>query len=355
MKKFLTTTLFILSLGFTNPFQAQATFPEKNVVFWDLGQSDEQKDKELVKAYDLAKQKNYKQALEAIEQKIQVSANSTTLYVMKGLILNEMREYIPSVRALNKAQTIEARHPGIHYGFCEVYRNLGMSDLSLRGCRIAEEIHRLSPEVHYEYAQTLIAVGEMTLANKSLSTAAQLDPSNALYHYQKGMNFYYLNQYDNAEQSFQKAISIDAVDVDSAYQLAYIFAARQKSNLAKKQIKKVLQIKKEHPKIESAKLLLEYVEKNALDKLPLEIIPHEYHIGKSKSYYKSKDYGLALIEIETAAKLKPDDTQIKEILIGLTGFLLRINKAEKVIKKMISIVGETDIIAAKGYQELGDI
>ena len=355
MKKASIITLFILLLSTTNLFQAQATFPGKNIVFWDLGQSDEQKDKELVKAYDLAKQKNYKQALEAIEKKIQVSANSTTLHVMKGLILNETEEYILAVRALNKAQTIEARHPGIHYGFCEVYRNIGMSDLSLRACRVAEEIHRLSPEVHYEYAQTLIAVGEMALANKSLSTAAQLDPNNPLYHYQRGMNFYYLNQYDNAEESFQKAIVIDETDVDSSYQLAYIFAARKKENLAKKQIKKVLQIKKEHPKIESAKLLFEYAEKNALDKLPLEIIPHEYHIGRSKSYYKSGNYGLALIEIETAEKLKPDAVQIKEILIGLTSFLLRVNKTEKAINKMLSIVGKTDIITAKAYQELGDI
>jgi tetratricopeptide (TPR) repeat protein len=274
---------------------------------------------------------------------------------MKGLILNEMHMYILAVRTLNDAQLIESRHPGIHYGFCEVYRNLGMSHLSLHACRIAEEIHRLSPEAHYEHAQTLIATGEMKLANKSLSTAAELDPNNAQYHYLRGMNFYYLNQYEAAENAFLKALSIDTTDVDSAYQLAYIYAAQKKATLANQQIVKVLQIQKEHPKIQSAKLLLEYVKKNALDKLPLKIIPHDYHVGRSKSYYQSGDYGLALIEIETAAKLKPNDLQTKEILIGLTSFLLRVNTTEKTIKEMISIAGETDIITAKGYQELGDI
>ena len=355
MKKASIATLLILLLSATNPFQAQATFPGKNIVFWDLGQSDEQKNNDLVEAYDLAKKNNYEQAIKIIEQKIQTSPKLTTLHVMKGLILNEMRMYIPATRALNDAQMIEGRHPGIHYGFCEVYRNLGMSDLSLQACRVAEEMHRLSPEAHYEYAQTLIATGEMKLANKSLSAAAELNPNNTQYHYQRGMNFYYLNQYDAAENSFLKALSIDVNDVDSSYQLAYIYAAQKKENLAKQQIEKVLQIQKEHPKIQSAKLLLEYVRKNALDKLPLKIIPHDYHVGRSKSHYKSGNFGLALIEIETAAKLKPNNLQTKEILIGLSGFLLRINMTEKAVKQMISIAGETDIITAKGYQELGDI
>ena len=84
-----------------------------------------------------------------------------------------MRKYVPALKALYKGQMIEAKHPGVHYGFCEVYRNLGMSDLSLRACKIAEQIHTRSPEVHYEYAQILKAIGDMRLANKALSKAAE--------------------------------------------------------------------------------------------------------------------------------------------------------------------------------------
>jgi tetratricopeptide (TPR) repeat protein len=355
MKKVLVTVLSIFLLNTINPFLAQATFPGENIIFGKRGQSNEQNDEALMKVYNLATQKKYKQAINLINLRIKASPKVATLYVMKGLVFNEIGEYLLANKALNKGLSIEARHPGVQYGFCEVYRNLGMSESSLQACRIAEEMHILSPEAHYEYAQTLIATGEIKLANKSLSAAAKLDPNKPKYHYERGMNFYYLNQYDSAENSFTKALSIDSTDVDSAYQLAYIYAARRKSKLAKQQIDKVIQIQKKHPKIQSAKLLLEYVNKNELDKLPLKIIPHDYHVGRSKSYYKSGDYGLALIEIETAEKLKPDDLQTKEIFIGLTSFLLRINMTEKAINKMIAIVGETDIISAKGYQELGDI
>ena len=58
MKKASIATLLILLLSAANPFQAQATFPGKNIVFWDLGQSDEQKNNDLVEAYDLAKKNN---------------------------------------------------------------------------------------------------------------------------------------------------------------------------------------------------------------------------------------------------------------------------------------------------------
>ena len=355
MKKVLFTVPIIFLLSAINPFLAQATFPGESIVFGNRDQSNEQSDEALIKIFNLATKKDYQQALTLIEQKLQSTPRIATLHVMKGLVLNEIGEYLHANRALNTGLSIEARHPGIQYGFCGIYRNLGMSDLSLQACRVAEEMHRLSPEAHYEYAQTLIATGEMKLANKSLSAAAELNPNNTQYHYQRGMNFYYLNQYDAAENSFLKALSIDVNDVDSSYQLAYIYAARKKEKLAKQQIEKVLQIQKEHPKIQSAKLLLEYVRKNALDKLPLKIIPHDYHVGRSKSHYKSGNFGLALIEIETAAKLKPNNLQTKEILIGLSGFLLRINMTEKAVKQMISIAGETDIITAKGYQELGDI
>ena len=355
MKKVLVVVLIIFLLSGINPFLAQAIFPGENIVFGNRGQSNEQNNEALMKAYDLATQKKHKQALTLIEQNIVNSPKLATLHVMKGLVLNEMGEYLLANRALNKGLSIETRHPGVQYGFCEVYRNLGMSEPSLQACKIAEEMHIRSPEAHYEYAQTLIATGKMELANKSLSTAAQLDPKNTQYHYQRGMNFYYLNRYDAAEKSFLKALSIDSTDVNSSYQLAYLYAARKKVKLANQQIEKVLRIQKEHPKIHSAKLLLEYVKKNALDKLPLKIIPHDYHVGRSKSHYRSGAYGLSLIEIETAERLKPDNLQIKEILIGLTGFLLRISKTEKAINRMISIVGETDTATAKGYQELGDI
>jgi hypothetical protein len=57
MKKVLFISLLILLSSTANPFQVQATFPGKNIVFWGLEQSNEQNNTDLAEAYDLAKKK----------------------------------------------------------------------------------------------------------------------------------------------------------------------------------------------------------------------------------------------------------------------------------------------------------
>ena len=71
MKKALIGILITLLLNGINPFLAQATFPGENIIFGKRGQSGEGKDKDLIKVLELAKQKQYEQALALINQKIQ--------------------------------------------------------------------------------------------------------------------------------------------------------------------------------------------------------------------------------------------------------------------------------------------
>ena len=52
-------------------FWRKQCFPGENIVFGNRGQSNEQNNEALMKAYDLATQKKYKQALTLIEQNIE--------------------------------------------------------------------------------------------------------------------------------------------------------------------------------------------------------------------------------------------------------------------------------------------
>ena len=101
-----------------------------------------------------------------------------------------------------------------------------------------------------------------------------------------------------------------------------------------------------HPKVESAKLLRNLVNKNATQKLPAIIEPSQYHFGLSKSYYQNKEYGLSLIEIETAAKLNPDDKKIQEVLLGMYSLFLRLDKAEAAVTHRMMKTGT-------GFQSYG--
>lgn len=355
MKIFLSVFLTLALLTPALAPTAQAVFPGKSVAHWDLTESEDRNDPEYDRLHNLVREKKYDEAMKIAEEKIRTSPKDGTPVILKALLLNEMGRYKEALNHLMTGQHLELRHPALHYGFCQVYRNLGEVDLSQRGCLIAVEQHYNTPETHYELAQTMAALGNMERANKELELADQLDAGNALYSYERGMNFNYLNLPEMAEQAFLKALAIDADHIDANYQLAYLYATQGKTDSAKQHIMRVLETRREHPKLKSANLLLEYVNKNALDQLPRKIVPHQYHVGRSRSLYQSQKYGLALIEIQTAARLKSDDLKIQEILIGLCSILTRLPLGEKTVNHFIELTNGADLVQAKGYQELGDI
>ena len=88
------TILLSSVLSAINPLLAQATFPGEKIIFGNRGQSNEHNNETLVKAYNLATQKNYEQALTLINEEIKTSPKLATLYVIKGLVLNEMGSYL---------------------------------------------------------------------------------------------------------------------------------------------------------------------------------------------------------------------------------------------------------------------
>jgi tetratricopeptide (TPR) repeat protein len=134
-----------------------------------------------------------------------------------------------------------------------------------------------------------------------------------------------------------------------------LYAAQKKSKEAEKYIYQILDTRIQHPKVASAKLLLDTIGKNATDKLSLKIVPHEYHLSRSQSLYQSGQFGLSLIEIQTAARLKPDDLKIQEILIGMCSVLFRLDTGERAINHFLELAKDNDLLKGKAYQELGDI
>ena len=137
------------------------------------------------------------------------------------------------------------------------------------------------------------------------------------------------------ESAFKKALSLDEKNIEATYQLAYLYTTQDNKELANTYINKILDMRVQHPKRESAKLLRNYVNTNATQKLPKKIVPSQYHLSRSKSLYQDKKFGLALIEIETAAKLNPENLKTQEILVGMYSLFLRLDRAEKAVSHFI--------------------
>jgi tetratricopeptide (TPR) repeat protein len=334
---------------------AEATFPGKAISHWYLKETKDHEDPDYTKVRELVREKKLTEAMAVLDEKIKNSPKAITAIMLKGLLLNEMGDYGQALNVIMKGSRIEQKHPAVHFAYCQIYRNLGNIGLSQRACTISAEQHYQVPEAHYEYAQTLAVQGKMSAALKELQTAAQLDSTNFQYPLEMGMISLYLDRNDEAEKYFLKTLSLDPENLDAAYEIAYLYATQKKPELAKKFIYQILETRRVHPKLESAKLLLGYIDNDTEEKLNRKIVPHLYHLSRSQSYYQSGKYGLSLLEVQTAARLKPSDLKIQEILIGMCSVLLRLDLEEKAIHNFIELAKGKNDLLGKAYQELGDI
>ena len=249
----------------------------------------------------------------------------------------------------------ERQHPAIHFAFCQIHRSLGNGELSEKACIIAAEQHRNDPLAHYELAKTFMILGKAEKAIKELRESAQLDQKNSKYPFESGMIFNYLNQNDRAKESFKKALSLDKNNIDAAYQLAFIYATRKDKDQALNYINQILDKYRDKPQTKPTQLLKEYIFKNATEKLSAKVLAGNYHLDRSQSLYKSKQFGLSIIEAETAARLNPSDLRTQEILVGIHSIFLRLDKAEKSVKNFIKLSGKDEKLKSRGFQEWGDI
>ena len=331
-----------------------ATFPSMEIAHYEEAMASDRKDPEYLLINKLVGEKKYTEAMSILDKKIASSFNKSSAWMLKGMLLNEMGQYREALSALRKGYQIEARHPASQFSYCQIYRNLGSIEHSIRACKIAVTQHPDSWETHYENAQSLKLSGDMAGANKSLSIASTLNPKNHIFHNEIGNNYLYLNQMDNAETAFLKALKLNPKHLDSIYQLAYIYAVKKNIGKSKSYLNKLINSGERHPKVESAKSLLTLINDDQLNKIPSKIIPWKYHIGHSQSLYESKQYGPSLIEAQTAARLKPDDKKIQITLVRLSILLLRLGLIEKEVNNLIKLAKDDRVLQAKGYQELGD-
>jgi tetratricopeptide (TPR) repeat protein len=348
-------SLIVLCIATVSSGPVNATYPSPDIAHWNLSLSNERNDPDYQKVRDLVSQKQFDEALSILDGKITSQPKEATPEILKALILNEKDDPKKALDALLIGFKKERQHPGLHFAFCQIHRKLGNGLTSEKACIIAAEQHRNDPLAHYEFALTLMARGKAKEANKELAESVRLDPKNSKYIYEQGMVFNYLNQNDEAEISFKQAFSLDKGNVDAAYQLAYLYAIRKNKEQAEVYINHILDNHRNQPKANSAKLLREYIYKNATNKLPFKVVPGKYHLSRSQSLYRSKQFGLSIIEVETAARLSPNDLKVQEILVGIHSMFLRLDLTEKSVGQFIELAKDDEKLKSRGYQEWGDI
>ena len=62
-----------------------------------------------------------------------------------------------------------------------------------------------------------------------------------------------------------------------------------------------------------------------------------------------------MFEIQTAARLKPNDKATQQVLVAISSLLLHLDLTDKSVKQLIEAHPNDKTLQAKGYQELGDM
>ena len=335
---------------------AEARFPGMDITLWDAHQAKEdRKNSDYIDFHKLVEEKKYDVAMQLIDRAHQQNPQKGTPLILKSLLLYELERYKESYSILQEGRKIQPRHPAIPFAHCRLYRMMGKVDLSEQACKISVYQHKDNADAHYEFAQTLTGMGYMDLANKELKQAAALDTTNAIYHFERGMNSFYMNDLERAEQSFLKALSLNPEDFESGYQLGFLYALQKKFKQAEEHLNHIWQTRKDHPKVEAARALIELIKKGDTDKLPSAVDHHSHHLNKSRTLYQSGKYGLSLFEIQTAARLKPNDKATHQVMVAIASLLLQLDLTEKSVKQLIDAHPNDKVLQAKGYQELGDM
>jgi len=335
---------------------AEARFPGMDITLWDSHQAKEdRKNSDYIQFHKLVEEKKYDEAMQLIDLAHQQNPQKGTPLILKSLLLYELKRYKESYTVLQQGRRIQPRHPAISFAHCRIYRTMGRVNLSDQACKISVHQHKDSADAHYEFAQTLAGMGYMTLANKELKQAARLDETNSIYHFERGMNSFYLNDLEQAEKSFLEALSLNPADLESGYQLGYLYTLQKKFRKAEDHLSRIWQTRQKHPKVEAARALIELIKKGDTDKLPSKVDPHKYHFDRSRSLYQSGQYGLSLFEVQTAARLKPNDKATHQVLVAISSLLLQLDLTEKSVKELLSAHPNDKILQAKGLQELGDM
>jgi tetratricopeptide (TPR) repeat protein len=369
MKPKSSTPIFVFSLIVLLSVFVSSTWaalPGKNLEEWKTWIPSAQLEPAFVEAYELTQKGDYKSALEILNKPTSKPKFQGPASIIQGLIYNELGKYLQALNSLMAGQKLlltsqdtkkrRASHPALSYGFCVAYRHVGNGNLSERACHMSAQQSYDAPESHYEAAQTLMALGKMNEARLELKLAAEKTTNQSKYLYEIGLIRAYENDNKKAEEAFKKSFDTDSTNFDAAYQLAYTYAIQNKLDLAQNFIELILSSKEPHPKMSSARVLKDYIDKNVLDRLPKIIEPAQYHLSRSKAFYKSKKFGLSLLEIETAARIAPKDIKIREIQAGLNNVLFRIDKAENVVRKIIETADpENNGLLSRSHQKLGDL
>ncbi len=191
------------------------------MIFEDMefGSYDKAEHKAL-KAFELYEDGRMPQALEQIEEALEINPSNSSWHFNKALTLDAMNRYDDAVNEYEVALQLSPDDPEILNSLAVDYTRTGRYDLALD---VFEHIQELDPDFEPCYCNRVITyteMGQYDLAEQMFYLAQQINPDCALCYYNIGNSLFAQGQYKKAIRCWLRTAELEPSHPQINYRIA---------------------------------------------------------------------------------------------------------------------------------------
>ncbi|MBV6621953.1 MAG: tetratricopeptide repeat protein [Rivularia sp. (in: Bacteria)] len=262
---------------------------------------------------DYRKLKRLDKALFTINKAIQLQPENPNLYLIKRVILSDLKQYAQAEVAITEAIKLSPR--ALFYDSRGIlYRNQKKWDLALADYNQAININPEDASVYINRGNLYKDKKKWDLALADYNKAIQINPENASAYNNRGILNQDKKKWDLALADYNKAIQINPENAKTYFNRGLVYIDQKKWDLALADYNKAIQINPEYAKAYNNRASLYDDQKKwelalADYNTAIQINP-EYakaYNNRGILYKKQKKWNLALADYSKAIQINPDD------------------------------------------------
>jgi len=270
-------------------------------------------------ALDAYYKNKFNTALNEIENSIKLSDNDSdellNSFVLKGAVLDALKEYNQAIEAYKKAIEINPKKNEFYYNIGIAYGNKGEYDQAIEAYKKAIEINPKMDEAYNNMGNAYYNKGEYDQAIEAYKKAIEINPKKDEAYYNLGIAYGNKGEYDQEIEAYKKAIEINPKKDEAYYNLGIAYGNKGEYDQEIEAYKKAIEI---NPKRDKAyyNLGIAYSNKGEYDqaieayKKAIEINPkkNQAYYNMGIAYSNKGEYDQAIEAFQKALQINPNDS-----------------------------------------------
>ena len=229
------------------------------------------------------KAENYKEAIPALENELNIDALNIAIKQLLGLSYFMTNDYAKASALLKEVIAVKSQDAALYYPLALSLLKDAKLDEANRVIEQMVAVGANTPELHILFSQAHYERGDVAKALEELQAALALDDKVRLAHFYTGVIHLKAGKLQDAALAFEKELALNANDIQAKYHLAFVVLAQQETERG---IALMREVVREQPDLADAR----------------------YELGKA--LLQKGDVKGSVESLETAARLKPEQAHI---------------------------------------------